>query len=116
MTPQRGDILLVRFPFSSGAGSKIRPALVVQSDVNNQRLSNIIVVATTTHRSHQPTQMLIELSTPEGKQSGLVKDSVVTCENIVTLDHSRIHAKIGSIPSSAMTRVNDCLKAALEIP
>jgi mRNA-degrading endonuclease toxin of MazEF toxin-antitoxin module len=51
MKLQRGDVVVVRFPFSSGAGAKLRPAVVVQNDVNNSRLQNVIVAAitTTTH-------------------------------------------------------------------
>ncbi len=69
MTPQRGDILLVRYPFSSGAGAKVRPALVIQSDHNNKRLTNVIVAAvtTTTHRSNEPTQLFIEVAAPVGQ-------------------------------------------------
>ena len=87
MNIQRGDVITVVFPFSSGKGAKLRPALVVQSDVNNGRLSNIIVAAITTtmHRSHHPTQLLIELSTPVGQSAGVLHDSVVTCENLATL-------------------------------
>jgi len=57
MTLRRGDIVLVEFPFSSGAGQKLRPALVIQNNHNNQRLNNIIIAAitTTTHRSGEPT-------------------------------------------------------------
>ena len=33
MNVRRGDIVLVDFPYSNHTGSKIRPALVVQSDV-----------------------------------------------------------------------------------
>jgi mRNA-degrading endonuclease toxin of MazEF toxin-antitoxin module len=28
----RGDVFLVDFPFSTGGGAKVRPALVVQND------------------------------------------------------------------------------------
>lgn len=118
MTSQRGDVVLVRYPFSSGVGAKVRPALVIQNDSNNQRLTNVIVVAitSTTHRSGEPTQLLIDVSTPEGQQSGLVRDSVVTCENIATLDEALVLRKIGSLPDTLMQQVNDCLKASLAIP
>jgi mRNA-degrading endonuclease toxin of MazEF toxin-antitoxin module len=61
MSLKRGDIVIVRFPFPSGAGAKLRPALVVQNDVNNARVTNSIVAAitTTNHRSSQPTQYLV---------------------------------------------------------
>jgi mRNA interferase MazF len=117
MTHQRGDVLLVRFPFSSGAGAKIRPALVVQSDHNNARLANIIVAAitTTTHRSGEATQLLIETGTPVGQQSGLLHDSVVTCENLATLETRLVLRKVGSLPVEAMRQIDDCLKAALGV-
>src|SRR3990172_1454801 len=115
MNLRRGDVLLVRFPFSSGSVAKIRPALVVQNDQNNQRLTNVIVVSitTTTHRSGHSTQLFIEVATPAGRQSGLLRDSVIACENIATVDHSLILRKIGTLPPDVMLKVNDCLKAAL---
>lgn len=39
MTLKRGDVVLVEFPFSSGSVSKLRPALVVQTNRNNRRLT-----------------------------------------------------------------------------
>lgn len=118
MTMKRGDVVLVHYPFASGVGSKLRPALVVQCDRNNRRLTNVILAAvtSTTHRSGEPTQLLIEVGTPAGQQSGLVKDSVVTCENLVTVDRTRVTRSIGSLPDDVMAQVNECLKASLEIP
>jgi mRNA interferase MazF len=83
VTLKRGGVVVVRYPFSSATGSKSRPALVVQCDRNNQRLTNVILAAITTtiHRSGEPTQLLIAAAKPAGQQSGLVQDSVVTCEN-----------------------------------
>ena len=117
MTPQRGDVLLVRFPFSSGSGAKVRPALVVQNDRNNRRLTNVVVVAitTTTHRSNEPSQLLIDVASPAGRQTGLVKDSVVTCENIATLDKGLVLRKIGSFSDDLMRQVGECLKDALAL-
>ena len=51
MSVQRGDVILVPVPFTSGVGGKVRPALVVQSDHNNQRLINTII-AVITKTSH----------------------------------------------------------------
>ena len=115
MTIQRGDAVLVQFPFTSGAGSKLRPALVIQSDRNNARLSNVIVAAitTTTRRSGEPTQLAIDISTLEGRQSGLLRNSVIACENIATVDKGLMVKKIGQLRASSMAEVNSCLKAAL---
>lgn len=115
MTAKRGDIVLVHFPFSSGAGSKLRPALIVQSDHNNLRMSNTIVVqiTTTLRRVGEPTQLLVDPQTPEGQPSGLLSPSAVSCENIVTIHESRIQRVIGSLPGTLMEQVDDCLMTSL---
>ena len=38
MNVQRGDIVLLDYPYLSGGGEKMRPALVVQNDRDNRRL------------------------------------------------------------------------------
>ncbi|CAN5368342.1 hypothetical protein BH10PLA2_BH10PLA2_11920 [soil metagenome] len=45
----RGDVVLVDFPFSTGAASKVRPALMGQNDRDNQRLQNTIIAHITSH-------------------------------------------------------------------
>jgi mRNA interferase MazF len=71
---QRGDIVIVAFPYVTGGGGKNRPALVVQCDRDNQRLSNTIVVmitGNTRYAQTEPTQLLIDPSTHDGQSSGL---------------------------------------------
>jgi mRNA interferase MazF len=43
----RGDVVILDHPYSDGSGSKVRPALVVQNDRDNHRLTNTIVVLNT---------------------------------------------------------------------
>jgi mRNA interferase MazF len=104
MTLQRGDVVLCRYPFSSGAGAKLRPAVVVQCNRNNQRLSNVIVAAitTTTHRRGEPTQLLVDPATPEGRSTGLLRPSVVTCENLATIEQTLVTRVIGTLPPVLM--------------
>jgi mRNA interferase MazF len=115
MSVQRADVVIVRFPFTSGSGAKVRPALVLQNDRNNARLTNVIMAAitTTTHRNSEPTQLFIDVTTPAGRQSGLLRDSVVSCENIATIEQSLVLRTIGSLPAETMNEVNQCLKASL---
>jgi mRNA-degrading endonuclease toxin of MazEF toxin-antitoxin module len=40
---KRGDVIIVDFLFSDRTGSKVRPALVVQADDFNARLSDTII-------------------------------------------------------------------------
>ncbi|MDB5322589.1 MAG: transcriptional modulator of MazE/toxin, MazF [Phycisphaerales bacterium] len=117
MNVQRGDVVLVDYPYSGGGGAKVRPALVIQNDRDNRRLLNTIVAQITsiTRRAPEPTQIVINLATPEGRQSGLRQDSVVNAVNLLTLDKGKILRKLGNLPAPVMQRVNECLKAALEL-
>jgi len=116
---KRGDVVLVAFPYVTGAGGKNRPALVIQCDQNNQRLSNTIVAMITGNirlATTEPTQLLIDPAAPEGKSSGLSYPSAVKCENLYTVDQRDIPRILGSLPPSLMGRIDDCLKAALGLP
>ena len=118
MKSQRGDIVLVNYPFSEGQGAKIRPALVVQCDINNRRLDSTLIIQITSRTQlarKEPTQLLIEVLTPAGQQSGLINDSAVACENIYTVRQSGIIRVIGSLPNEVMQKVDECLKASLDI-
>jgi len=93
MTVRRGDVVLLDYPFAAGGGGKVRPALVVQNDLDNGRLLNTIVVMITgrTQRAtREPTQLLIDISTPDGRQSGLVMNSAVNCANFFTVGQVKV--------------------------
>lgn len=47
MNIQRGDIVLVDYPYTSSNETKVRPVLIIQNDHDNQRLKNTIVVQIT---------------------------------------------------------------------
>ena len=118
MNVRRGDVVLVDFPFPSGQGSKVRPAVVVQNDKDNARLLNTIVaqITGTTHRATAASQVSIELNTTDGAQAGIKFDSVVNCVNLVTLDKNRVLVKIGNLTQALMYQVNSALRTALELP
>lgn len=117
MTVHRGDVVLLPFPFASGAGSKRRPAVIVQNDRNNARLTNTIVAAitSTTHRSNEPTQLLVDPATATGKTSGLKIPSVISCENLLTIEQQLIVRRLGYLDSSLMRQVDACLKVSLGV-
>jgi mRNA interferase MazF len=120
MSVRRGDVVIVDWPLSRPAGSKVkpRPAVIVQNDMDNARLTNTIVamVTSVTRRALEPTQFLIEIATPDGRLTGLRQDSVVNCINLLTLEQSKILFAIGILSIPLIQKVNSCLKAALELP
>jgi mRNA interferase MazF len=117
MSVQRGDIVLTLYPFASGGGVKQRPVLVVQNDRDNGRLTNTIVaqITSNTRRAHEPTHLLIEVGTPEGAQSGLLADSLVSCVNLATIGINRLGRTIGHLSPPLLANVDACLRAALQL-
>jgi mRNA interferase MazF len=113
----RGDVVIIDFPFTSGSQSKVRPALVVQCDRENQRLNKTIIAMITGNlkRSGEPTHSLIDITTQEGVLSGLRGPSLVSCINLYTVEQSAIVRTIGRLSASAMQRVDTSLKSALGI-
>lgn len=116
MKVSRGDVVLVDYPYSDRTGTKVRPALVVQADALNSRITDTIIVAITrsTHRA-SATQLFIDLSLPDGTKTGLRMDSMVQCENILTIDTKFIVTRIGALSASLLDEVAKCLKVALDI-
>jgi len=68
MNVQRGDVVLVDYPYAAGGGTRVRPVLVVQNDCDNQSLLNTIIsqITSVTGRALELTQLLIEIATPAG--------------------------------------------------
>jgi mRNA interferase MazF len=119
MNVQRGDVVMVDWLFSDRTGSKRRPALVVQADVYNTSLDDTILAMITgsaRRRVGAATQLEIDISTPDGAQSGLVINSVVQCENLVTVDRNFILRVRGRLSPALMGKIDACLKAALDVP
>jgi mRNA interferase MazF len=110
--------VLLDFPFSDASGSKVRPAVVVQSNSLNRRVSSTIVVliTKTTHRARrESSQFLIEADSPEGKAAGLHFDSAVLCTHLYTVHEQFVTYRIGRLSRPLLQTLDACLKAALGI-
>ncbi|WP_041596805.1 type II toxin-antitoxin system PemK/MazF family toxin [Halothece sp. PCC 7418] len=102
VTVKRGDVALVLFPNSNLTSAKTRPVLVVQRNHLQTELSQIIVAMITSRmfRAGHPSRVTVLLNSPQGKQSGLLTDSVVMTDNLATITVSAIYRVIGSLPTS----------------
>jgi mRNA interferase MazF len=119
MSLQRGDVVLIDYPYAVGAGSKVRPVVIIQNDRDNQRLPTTIIAQITSNiarASKVPTQLLIDTSTSEGSLSGLLRPSAVNCANLFTIDQQNILRHLGKLGPALLLRLDDCLRAALELP
>ena len=94
---------------------KLRPAVVVSKDANNQRLADVIVAPCTSNisRSSEPTQYLIDGA--EITTAGIRVPSVVRCEALLTIPKALVIRALGHLSDAAVAAVNDCLKDALAL-
>jgi mRNA interferase MazF len=96
-TFQKGDILLVEFPFVSGGQSKRRPSLVVIDTGDAD-----VVVARITTRTKQ-LQLDVPISDWAG--AGLNSPSIVRLGKLAAIGKSVIVLKLGSLQPADRNRV-----------
>ena len=112
----RGDVVIVDFrPLNPAA--KVRPAVVIQSDRHNARLANTIIVQITSNvsRAHEDTQLLIDQTHPDWANSGLRLPSVINAANLATVLQAHITHVIGHLSTTTMSKLDECLKSALDL-
>lgn len=114
----RGDVVLCWYPYADGSGGKRRPSVVILNDRDCKRLRNIVVaqITTNTRSAHESTQYPIEADSDVGRTAGLGFDSLVSCNNISTIARFKIDQVIGHLDAATMQQIDQCLKAALQLP
>lgn len=109
--PRRGEVWLVNF--NPGRGSEqqgIRPALIIQNDVGNQYAATTIVAAITTTIKIYPVTVAVK------KGEGALKQrSMVNLAQILTIDTSRLHRRLGVLPAATVDRVNAAIRVSLDL-
>jgi len=115
---KRGDVVLVRFPHPSGQRGKKRPAVVVQSDAYASLVNTVVVAEVTKNLAMKddPACLFIDVSTPEGKATGLRQDSVVSSLILVTVYNDTVAQVLGSLSRTLLQKFDDCLKVGLGLP
>jgi len=113
----RGDVVVVPFPFQDKLATKIRPAVVVQADIENRRLANTILAMVTGNLTDrgQATTVIVDPTTAGGAGSGLTGPSLVKCSNLATVRQHQIIRTLGQLPAATLQEVEIALKAALDL-
>jgi mRNA interferase MazF len=99
---RRGDIVLVLYPNSDLRTAKTRPAVVVQADRLQTGLHQVVLAMITSRmdRSGHPSRVRLLLASPSGRNSGLLRDSVVMTDNLATVLETALERHIGSVSMS----------------
>ena len=100
---QQKELVLLPYPFSDQAGSKVRPAIIVSNDNFNKRCEDCVMVPLTTVIKDEPFSLIINQdSLDSGK---LLKQSRVRIDKIFTIKKSLIMMKIGKINDKPLDKI-----------
>lgn len=95
----RGDVVWADLPVPEGSEAGYRrPVLVVQADrINRSRLATIVCVPLTGTRAwaNTPGNLLLPAAV-----TGLPKDSVAVCAQVLAVDKSRLGERVGRLSAS----------------
>ena len=113
---QRGQIVVVDFG-SSNPKAGVRPALIVQCDQDNQRMTKTVVIQITSNVSsvREPSKLLIDQQHPDWSSSGLRVPSLVNCSNIATIEKADVLRALGTLSPATMGAIEKCLKYVLDL-
>ncbi len=86
----------------------MRPALVIQNDIGNEKAPTTIVAAIS--GSSRPYPMNVVIDPPEG---GLDHSSTVKTSQILTISRQRLERPLGHLSASRMEKVDRAIKISL---
>ena len=101
-----GDIYYVNLNSFGSVQKGIRPCVVISNNIGNYHSNIVIVVPLTTKiekQKNMPTHLLI---TPS-ERNGLKHDSVITTEQIITVDKQFLINKIGTVDNEILNDLNN---------
>lgn len=100
--PQIGEVYMVRFNGSGSEQAGWRPGVIFQNNVGNAHSPNIIVLPLTSSikKTSQPTHVVVKAA-----DCGLLRDSMVLCENPERMSKERLGHYITTLPKEDMKRI-----------
>jgi mRNA interferase MazF len=107
---ERGDIVLVPFPFSNQSATKKRPAVVVSSAPYNATSQDLVILAVTSKVVN--TTGIGECPVKDWQHAGLLKPSAIK-PAISTIDRTLIYRKLGALSRPDLSAMDQALRALL---
>ncbi|HUQ68573.1 MAG TPA: type II toxin-antitoxin system PemK/MazF family toxin [Planctomycetaceae bacterium] len=108
MACNRGEVVLVPFPFRDQLAEKTRPAVVVSGTEFN-RSGDVIVAAITSH----PDRGAFDIALGDWKAAGLQRPSTVRML-LATLAADRIVLTIGRLTPADWARVDETIRRVID--
>jgi len=108
MAFQRGDVVLVPFPFTNLSAQRVRPAVVVSTPEYEHQTGDIIVAQITSRQRNLPTDYALQ----DWQEAGLLRPSIVRAK-LATISASLVQFRTGRLSERDMKEVDNRLRLAL---
>ena len=113
-SPRRGEIWDVNWSPGRGAEQKgTRPALIIQNDRGNTSLSYPLTIVASMSRTEREIPLHVRIAPSE--ENGLTDLTDVKCEQVMTIEKSRLIRRRGIITSEELNKVDVALKLSLDL-
>ena len=113
-SPRRGEIWDVNWSPGRGAEQKgIRPALIIQNDRGNTSFSYPLTIVASMSRTERELPLHVRIAPSE--ENGLTDFTDVKCEQLMTIEKSRLIRRRGVITSEELGKVDVALKLSLNL-
>lgn len=113
-SPRRGEIWDVNWSPGRGAEQQgVRPALIIQNDRGNASSSYPLTIVASMSRTERELPLHVRIAPSE--ENGLTDYTDVKCEQVMTIEKSRLLRKRGSINVEEMHRVEMALRLSLNL-
>lgn len=89
-----------------------RPVVIIQNDTGNLYAPTVIAVPVTSSEGKPPLPTHAPLAAGAG---GLWRDSIALCEQVRTLEKSRLRRRLGSLDGQSLRGVERALKVSLDM-
>lgn len=110
------DVVLLRFPFTSGTEAKQRPAVVISKNEDHNVGDDAIFLLITSNVTRTgPYDVLIEDTHPEYKFTGLRKTSAIRVDKIQSLTKNLVSRRLGNLGEGQKAEVRKKLAALTAI-
>ncbi len=109
----KGDIVLVKFPFSDIFSKKLRPALIMAEESKFKDF--ILAFITTQFDQKEKYDIILTADSRDFQKTGLKRESLLKLNKLTTLNKKMIVGKIGSLSNELMSQVNRNLRCLFKI-
>ncbi len=113
-SPRRGEIWDVNWSPGRGAEQQgTRPALIIQNDRGNTSPTYPLTIVASMSRTERELPLHVRIAPTE--ENGLTDYTDVKCEQVMTIEKSRLLRRRGAISSEELSKVEVALRLSLNL-